>query len=112
MIRNWKSFLVLPILSFLVLMTLFGLVEYWQIAIVANPEIIEEYRFGAESMISHGGEKYRSANTYANALLQFGLISLIGLVISVITLLKSKSRKILKTYFVGISTAIILYASV
>ncbi|HEX9950820.1 MAG TPA: hypothetical protein VGB53_03560 [Rubricoccaceae bacterium] len=63
----------------LFIVLLFGalcLSEWYKIGIEANPETIEGYHFGAEVMIENGGEKYRSAETYASASLTRGLLAL------------------------------------
>ncbi|HEY1268006.1 MAG TPA: hypothetical protein VGH16_12190 [Candidatus Binatia bacterium] len=39
--------------------------EWWQIAIVADPNNIASYHFGSEGMMYHGGWHYASAKVYA-----------------------------------------------
>ena len=49
-----------PVLLALSVSSLVGLLEFYHISIVGNSEVIKEYHFGSEAMISHGGDEYRS----------------------------------------------------
>ena len=51
----------------LLLFVAFGFQDFWAIGVVADPAVVERYNFGAEAMIAQGGDKYRSANSYAVA---------------------------------------------
>jgi len=48
--------------------------EWWQIAIVADPNDIASYHFGSEVMTYHGGWHYASANVYAWSALVEGFV--------------------------------------
>ncbi|HKA35054.1 MAG TPA: hypothetical protein VKH64_17700 [Candidatus Binatia bacterium] len=48
--------------------------EWWQIAIVADPDNIAGYNFGSEAMIANGGWHYASANVYAWSALVEGFV--------------------------------------
>jgi hypothetical protein len=98
-----------PVILWFLVIAAVGLSELWVISIEANPNIIAGYHFGAEAMISHGGEKYRSAAIYANSSLTLGLCSLAGIVFVLITQIKAKKYKILKAYCAGISFSVLLY---
>jgi hypothetical protein len=48
--------------------------EWWQIAIVADPNNIASYHFRSEGMMGNGGWHYASANVYAWSALVEGFI--------------------------------------
>lgn len=48
--------------------------EWWQIAIVADPNDIASYHFGSEVMTYRGGWHYASANVYAWSALVEGFV--------------------------------------
>ena len=48
--------------------------EWWQIAIVADPNNIAGYNFGSEAMMGTGGWHYASANVYAWSALVEGFV--------------------------------------
>jgi len=87
-----------PGLLCLMLFVAYGLGDYWVIGVVANPDEIARYNFGAEAMIAHGGEKYRSANAYAVSSLVIGMLSTFGLAASIYVLFKSRKKALLKAY--------------
>ncbi|MDN2658355.1 hypothetical protein Q4490_11475 [Neptunomonas phycophila] len=93
-----KLILYLPALFCLILFVVYGLVDYWIIGVIADPVEISRYNFGAEAMIAHGGEKYRSSNAYAISSLVIGMLSVIGMVASLFMLYKSKHKALLKAY--------------
>lgn len=93
-----KVILYLPAFLCLMLFVVYGLGDYWVIGVVADPVEISRYNFGAEAMIAHGGEKYRSSNAYAMSSLLVGMLSVIGIVASMFTLFKSKQKALLKAY--------------
>ncbi len=57
--------------------------EWWLVGVVADPSTIEEYRFGTESMVGHGGAKYSSAVRYSYTQLTCGIVSLLAVVAAV-----------------------------
>lgn len=50
--------------------------EYWKVAVIADPEVVAGYHFGAEAMLGEGGAHYRSAEDYAAACLAAALLAL------------------------------------
>jgi hypothetical protein len=86
-----------------------GINEYWIIAISAEPQTIRNYQFGAEAMIYHGGEKYRTAETYANSSLYLALLSILSLITITWSLNKFTSHNVLKTYIVGLVLTPVLF---
>ncbi|MCU7843057.1 MAG: hypothetical protein KZQ93_04375 [Candidatus Thiodiazotropha sp. (ex Monitilora ramsayi)] len=90
--------LYLPGVLALLLFVEYGIGDYWVIGVVADPEEIERYNFGAEAMIAHGGDKYRSSSAYATSSLVTGLLASIGLAVSLTLLLRSRIKPLLKAY--------------
>ncbi len=104
-----KLLCYVPGILALMLFVVYGLGDYWDIGVVADPEEIERYNFGAEAMIAHGGEKYRSASTYAAASLAVGVLSTVGLVASLFFLFSSSGKSLLKAYCcTGISLLVVI----
>lgn len=104
-----KYVFYIPGLLALLLFAAYGVIDYWKIGVVADPEEIARYNFGAEAMIAHGGEKYRSSSAYAAASLATGLLALIGLIASLSILARSKIKPLLKAYVCsGVTLAVII----
>lgn len=103
-----KIVAVLPIILWLIFILWIGVSEYIRIAIQAHPEIIDSYHFGAESMIAHGGEKYRSALSYAQSNLISAIISFFTIVLILMIISKAKYNQVLKAYFFGILVILLL----
>jgi hypothetical protein len=58
--------------------------EWWPIVVFRDQVRIEDYHFGAESMMAHGGWKYASAGLYAwTAFTQAALALVVGVAFSV-----------------------------
>ncbi|WP_303495315.1 hypothetical protein [Neptunomonas phycophila] len=93
-----KVIFFLPALLCLSLFVVYGLGDYWVIGVIANPEELARYNFGAEAMIAHGGDKYRSASSYAMASLVVGMLAVIGFILSLLMLFKSSKKALLKAY--------------
>ncbi|MDX1630253.1 MAG: hypothetical protein R3234_00155 [Thermoanaerobaculia bacterium] len=53
--------------------------EWIQVAVLADPAQLQQYRFGSEGAVTHAGWHYRSASTYSGVcLLGAWLLSAIG----------------------------------
>ena len=58
--------------------------EWWPIVVFRDQVRIEDYHFGSESMIAHGGWKYTTADIYAwTAFMQAALALVVGVAFSV-----------------------------
>jgi len=55
----------LPISLIIYFFSIFFFYEFYRIGIVATPNEIEQYHFGGEAMIGHGGWIYASAGAYS-----------------------------------------------
>lgn len=93
----------------LMLFVVYGYGDYWNMAVVADPNEIARYNFGSEAMIAHGGDKFRSANAYAASSLVIGMLSTIGLAASLYVLFRFNSRPLLKSYCVAGLTFVVVF---
>jgi len=95
-------------ISFSVLLFLW-LGEFWLIAIIANPTVIESYHFGSEAMIENGGEKFRTSKSYATSCLILSAFAFIGLIVSAKILQKAKANPALKAYLFSLFSIITIF---
>ena len=99
----------IPAALILSIFIVYGIGDFWVIGVIANPAEIERYNFGAEAMISHGGDKYRSSFAYALASLVIGLIGILGFVGSLCLLSKARSNPIRKAYLTSASAVLLIF---
>ncbi|WP_432453966.1 hypothetical protein ACRRS0_00575 [Agarivorans sp. QJM3NY_29] len=101
--------LFIPAALILSMFIVYGIGDFWVIGVVAEPAEIARFNFGAEAMIAHGGDKYRSSFTYALASLVIGLIGILGFVGSLYILSKAKSNPIGKAYLTSASVVLLIF---
>ncbi|MBQ4812427.1 hypothetical protein J8M20_13805 [Pseudoalteromonas luteoviolacea] len=89
---------VLPLIILLGIVFVISFSEYWAIGSTQSPEILNNYNFGSEAMIYHGGEIYRSAASYSEYHLLLALISLSTIAAVVAIIEKCKSHQVFKSY--------------
>ncbi|WP_129124461.1 hypothetical protein [Veronia nyctiphanis] len=106
-----RIFAYLPGCLVLALFVIVGMSEFWLIGVKADHATINSYKFGAEAMVSEGGNKYESATIYSLHCLITSLAALLGAVSSLFVLFKSQSTPLLKAYSITI-TALLVIASV
>lgn len=82
----------------LLLFLAIGLSDFWTIGVTGDSAVVEHYHFGNEAMITHGGQRYRSANAYAASGLIIFLVAAAGLSTSLMILGKTKDRPLIKAY--------------
>ncbi|TQF70733.1 hypothetical protein [Pseudoalteromonas luteoviolacea] len=98
MINLSRYYPVLPLTILLSIVFGISFAEYWTIAITQNPEVLNNYKFGSEAMIYHGGEIYRSATIYSEHHLVLALISLLNFLVIIGVMAKCKSYPVFKCY--------------
>ncbi len=81
-----------------------GFYEYCQFGIIQDQALIRGYHFGSEAMIAYGGEKYQSAESYAQSILYLVLINMTAFLVTIVIFVKAKNRVLLKSYFVILLT--------
>jgi hypothetical protein len=74
--------------------------EWFRIWAVADPKEIASYFFGSESMVAHGGWKYRSAATYAWSSFVEGTLGLLPIVMFVRAVQQGSRKKTILAYVV------------
>ena len=77
-------------------MLFIGASEYWTVAIQADPDVLKTYHFGAEFMVAHAGQDYKSAEAYASAKLIMALFSLISLSLIALSIYRNQHRSAVK----------------
>jgi hypothetical protein len=105
-----KTLYCMPVLLWFLVALLIGFSEYYRVGIAAYPSVIDTYNFGSEAMISHGGEKYRSAAAYSEANMLLGLFSALGMSLTLATLYVFKSHAVLKAYAIAVTLIAVSYA--
>ena len=106
-VRNF--ILYMPAALVLSLFIVFGIEEFLVIGVIADPEEIQRYNFGTEAMIAHGGDKYRSSNSYALASLVIGLLGITGVMGSLLFLLKAINKPLLKAYLFSLCCLLLVW---
>ncbi len=79
------------------------------LGIIEQPKLIEEYRFGAEAMIAHGGEKYRTHQAYVAYSLKFSLLTFTAILAGLVTLKFAKEHKVWKADAVYLLAILVLF---
>ena len=63
---QWKRIaLITPGIVILLIFLVFGVQGVWSVGLIGNAEELVRYQFGNPEVIAHGGDKFRSAGSYA-----------------------------------------------
>lgn len=93
-ISKWAVF---PGLLLSLIIAVLFLSEWVKIGIIANPEVIDQYYFGSESMAGKAWY-YKSAETYAKSALTQGLVSSVITAIFVFSLIRNSKKMLAVAY--------------